>query len=270
MPSFLSPQPALFGPPGAPTFALRPGAAGAALAQAAAELRSVRAIVVVSPHWGTAVPTVGVADRFPTIHDYRGFPPELDSIHYPASGCREAAAEVLEKLTDAGFGAVADATRGLDHGAWIPLRIMFPGADVPVIPLSIQRHLGPAHHLAVGRALAPLAERGVLVLASGNLTHNLRDYQRAQAQGGGVPAYVRPFADWIWERLAANDLPALLDYRRQAPDANQAHPTEDHLLPLYVALGAGGDGARVERLHAGVDDHVLATDAFAFLREARS
>lgn len=259
-----SPQPTLFVPHGAPTFALRPGAAGATLTRAAAALGAPRAIVVVSAHWRTSVPTVGFADRFETLHDFRGFPSELDAIDYPAKGCREAAAEVLRHLADAGFAAVANETRGLDHGAWIPLRLMFPDAGVPVIPLSIQPQLGPAHHLAVGRALAPLAGRGFLVLASGNLTHNLRDYQLAHARGGAVPDYVREFADWIWDRLAAGDLSALLDYRDRAPAAARAHPTDEHLLPLHVALGAAGDRPRAERLHAGVDDHVIAMDAFIF------
>jgi 4,5-DOPA dioxygenase extradiol len=212
---------------------------------------------------------VGFADRLETIHDYWGFPPELYSIEYPATGCKEAAAEVLSRLRAAGFPAVAEYARGLDHGAWIPLRLMFPDADVPVVPLSIQAHLDPAHHLAVGRALAPLAPQGFLVLASGNLTHNLRDFQLAHRGGGQVPDYVRRFADWIWGRLEAGDLSSLLDYRRRAPDAERAHPRDEHLLPLYVAMGAAGAGARVERIHAGVDDHVLAMDAFAFRPGAR-
>jgi 4,5-DOPA dioxygenase extradiol len=270
VPTASSPQPTLFVPHGAPTFALQPGAAGAALARAAADLRNPRAIVVASAHWGTPDPTVGVGDRLATLHDYRGFPPELYAIDYPATGCREAAAEVLGQLTDAGLAAVAKETRGLDHGAWIPLRLLFPDAEVPVIPLSIQPHLGPAHHLAVGRALAPLARKGFLVIGSGNLTHNLRDFQLARVSGGGVPSYVRAFADWIWQRLAAGDLFALLDYRNQAPAAERAHPTDEHLLPLYVALGAAGDRARAERLHAGIDDHVLAMDAFAFHTGARA
>lgn len=261
------PQPSVFVPHGAPTFALRPGAAGAILAQAAAAMPPPRAIIMVSAHWNTAMPTVGLADRPQTIHDYHGFPRELYSITYPATGCREAAAEVLAQLDAAGFTVAGDATRGLDHGAWIPLRLMFPDADVPVIPLSIQGHLGPAHHLAIGRALAPLARQGFLVIASGNLTHNLTDFQQAYMQNGQigqVPTYVREFADWFWQRLEAGDLPALLDYRQRAPWAARAHPDEDHLLPLYVALGAAGTGGRVERLHAGIDEQVLAMDAFTF------
>ena len=263
-------QPTLFVPHGAPTFALRPGAAGAALAQEAASLSSPRAVIIVSAHWETGVPTVGFAARPQTIHDYWGFPEELNLIRYPASGCAEASAEVLAVLQDAGFTAASDATRGLDHGAWLPLRLMFPDAEIPVIPLSIQPALGPEHHLALGRALAPLAARGFLVIGSGNLTHNLRDFQVAYRSGGQTPAYVREFADWIWQRIEAGDLPALLDYRRIAPAGVRAHPREDHLLPLYVAMGAAAERARPARFHAGVDEYVLAMDAFRFGPQARS
>ncbi len=257
-------QPALFVPHGAPTFALRPGAAGAAIAEAARSLTLPRAIVVVSAHWDTAVPSVGFAARPETIHDFGGFPDELYTLRYPATGCREAAGEVVSAITAAGLPVQAVADRGLDHGAWVPLRLMFPDADVPVIPLSIQSAGGPEQAYRLGRALAPLAAKGFLVIASGNLTHNLRDYQTAARNGGRIPAYVREFADWLASRLNAGDLPALLDYRRQAPGAVQAHPTDEHLLPLYVALGAGGENAEVSRLHAGVDDYVLAMDAYAF------
>lgn len=259
--------PSLFVPHGAPTFVLRPGAAGAALIRTAASLPRPRAIIVVSAHWDTQVPTVGTATKPETIHDFWGFPDELYDIHYPATGCREAAAEVVEALAETGFPVEQDEGRGLDHGAWIPLSIMYPEADVPVIPLSIQSRLGPTYHLAVGRALAPLRQKGFLVLASGNLTHNLRDYQSAYHGGGAVPGYVRDFQDWTARTLVARDSAALLDYRRQAPGGAQAHPTDEHLLPLYVALGAAGEGYEVQRLHAGIEDYVLAMDIYAFQGE---
>lgn len=256
--------PTLFVPHGSPTFVLYPGAAGAALGAAAATLPRLRAILIVSAHWDTEIPTVGFADRPETVHDYWGFPRELYELRYPATGCREAAAEVRRHLEAAGFEVAADDARGLDHGAWIPLRLMFPDADVPVIPLSIQSRLGPRHHLAVGRALAPLAAQGILVLGSGNMTHNLRDFHEACMAGGGTPAYVREFVDWMAAKMAAGDVPALLDYRRQAPNAARAHPTEEHLLPLFVAMGAAGEGFEATRFHAGVDEFVLAMDAYAF------
>jgi len=259
------PLPTLFVPHGAPTFALQPGAAGAALVRRAATLPLPRAIVVVSPHWDTNVATVGTAERPDTIHDFWGFPQELYSLHYPASGCPEAAAEVVGALTAAGLPVATDRSRGLDHGAWIPLRLMFPDAQIPVIPLSLQSRGGPQQAWQLGRALAPLVERGFLILASGNITHNLRDFQRAYAAGGQTPPYVREFADWLDTQLAAGEHDALLDYRQRAPGAVQAHPTEEHLLSLFVALGAAGDDAQYERFHAGIDDYVLAMDAYQFL-----
>lgn len=256
--------PSLFVPHGAPTFALQPGAAGAALARQAAALPRPRAVIAVSAHWETARPTIGTATRLETMHDFRGFPEALYSIRYPATGCPEAARAVGRAIQAAGLQVDSDADRGLDHGAWVPLRMMFPAADVPVVPLSLQPQAGPAHALRVGRALAPLRRKGLLVVASGNLTHNLRDYFEAGPEHAEPPAYVRRFADWMHGQLLAGDTAALLDYRMQAPDARRAHPSEEHLLPLFVALGAAGEGFETLRFHTGIDDAVLATDAFAF------
>ena len=258
-------QSAIFVPHGAPTFALRPGAAGAALTALAKSLPLPRAIIIVSAHWDTEVATVGFAERPETIHDFWGFPDELYQIRYPATGCREASEEVVSALQAAGLPVVQDASRGLDHGAWVPLRLMFPDAEVPVIPLSIQSRGGPEQAYKLGQALAPLAARGFLIIASGNLTHNLRDYQMAARSGGQTPAYVRQFTDWLAERLSAHDISALLDYRRQAPGGIQAHPSDEHLLPLYVALGAAGANTQAKRFHAGIDDYVIAMDAYSFL-----
>lgn len=258
-------QPTLFVPHGAPTFALRPGAAGAALSAMAGSLSLPRAIVIVSAHWDTAVPTVGFAERPETIYDFWGFPDELYEIRYPATGCREASEEVVAALKAAGLPVATDASRGLDHGAWVPLRLMFPDAEVPVIPLSIQSRGGPAQAYKLGQALAPLTAKGFLVIASGNLTHNLRDYQLAARSGGQTPGYVRQFTNWLADNLYAHDIDTLLDYRRQAPGGAQAHPSDEHLLPLYVALGAGGENAETTRFHAGIDDYVIAMDAYSFL-----
>ncbi len=256
--------PTLFVPHGAPTFALRPGAAGAALTRLATTLARPRAIVMVSPHWEMPVPTVGTADRLDTIHDFHGFPPPLYEIRYPATGCPEAAREVMQALCAAGLTAEEAPAQGLDHGAWIPLRLMYPDADVPIIPLSLQSHEGVQGAYRLGAALAPLRERGFLVIGSGNLTHNLGDYRLARMNGSDGLDYVRRFPEWMTNRLKQHDLDALLDYRRQAPDAVRAHPSDEHLQPLYVALGAAGRNASVEHLHASVSDYVLAMDAYAF------
>jgi 4,5-DOPA dioxygenase extradiol len=260
----MNPMPTLFVPHGAPTFALRPGPSGAALAHIAANLPRPRAVVMVSPHWETAEPVVGTGEKLETVHDFYGFPAELYEISYPATGCPEAAREVAAALKAAGLPVHDAPSQGLDHGAWIPLRLMYPDADVPVVPLSLQSHLGVAGAYRLGQALAPLAAQGFLIIGSGNLTHNLGDYRIARMTNGAGLDYVRDFPEWMTQRLQAHDIDTLLDYRRQAPQAVRAHPTDEHLQPLYVALGAAGSDARVEHLHTGISDYVLAMDAYAF------
>ena len=256
--------PTLFVPHGAPTFALDPGAAGAAMRHAAAALPKPRTIVIVSPHWDTEIASVGSAETLPTIHDFYGFPQALYSLEYPATGDVDASHEVSAALAKAGLPVVEVPSQGLDHGAWIPLRLMFPDADVPVIPVSVQSHRGVEGAYALGRALAPLVDKGFLVIGSGNLTHNLGDYRSARQNGGEAPAYVHDFPEWLAEKIMQRDISALLDYRQQAPDAVRAHPSDEHLQPLYVAMGAAGDTPVVKRLHTGISDYVLAMDAYAF------
>ncbi|MCP5268095.1 MAG: dioxygenase [Zoogloeaceae bacterium] len=256
-------QPVLFLPHGAPSFALQPGAAGAAVSSFAGSLRRPRAIVVISAHWCTDVATVGTASAPDTLHDFHGFARALYAIRYPAHGDRALGEHVAELLRQAGLDTSIDEQRGLDHGAWIPLRQMFPDADIPVVSLSLQPHRGTEHHLRLGAALAALPAQGILIVGSGNLTHNLNDYRPTS---GEVPApdYIRRFADWIWMQLQRGSSAALLRYRSLAPDAVRAHPSEEHLLPLLVALGAAGNDWRVERLYSGISDHALAMDSFAF------
>ncbi len=255
----------LFVPHGAPTFALNPGAVGAAMSDMVQKLSTPRAIVVVSPHWDTRIPTVSVATQLETIHDFAGFPEALYKIQYPATGCPEVAKEVATALRSAGMAVDDSSQHGLDHGAWQPLRQMFPDADVPIVPLSMQTHAGPEHAFRVGQALSVLAEKNIWVIASGNITHNLRDWHVAASTKGQTPAYVQHFADWVNTQLMANDVSALLNYRQHAADGRQAHPSEDHLLPLYVALGAAGAGATPQAFYRGVSDYVIAMDGYAFV-----
>jgi len=253
----------LFVPHGSPMFALHPGAAGAAMSQIAAALDTPRAIVVVSPHWETALPTVGTSTQLATIHDFGGFDPRLYEMQYPATGCPEVAAQVMAALQAAGLPVAQDAQRGLDHGAWVPLRQMFPDADIPVVPLSVQSHQGPEHAYRVGQALAALAEQNILIMGSGNITHNLRDFMMVSMQGGSTPTYVQAFADWIHTHMVQRDVPGLLAYRQQAT-GQRAHPTDEHLLPLFTALGAAGEGAQPEAFFRGISDHVIAMDGYTF------
>ncbi len=254
----------LFVPHGAPTFALQPGAAGAAMTQLAQSFAAPRAIVVVSPHWETAVPTVGTGTQLETIYDFGGFDPRLYELRYPATGCPEAAQQVVAALQTHGFAVQQDPQRGLDHGAWIPLRQMFPEADIPVVPLSVQTHLGPEHAYRIGPALGDLAAHHFLIVGSGNVTHNLRDYMSVRMAGGQTPDYVQNFADWVHQHMVAKDVPALLNYRRASASGARAHPSEDHLLPLFTALGAAGASAQAEAFYRGVSDYVIAMDGYAF------
>jgi 4,5-DOPA dioxygenase extradiol len=206
---------------------------------------------------------VGGATQPQTVHDFFGFPAPLYEIRYPAPGAPALADQVLELLGQAGLQAETDTSQGLDHGAWVPLRLLYPEADIPVVPLSIQPGRDPAHHLAVGRALAPLRDEGVLVIGSGSITHNLGDLRMGYGAGREAP-YVRPFIAWVEQRLADGDIEALLDYRRQAPFAQRAHPTDEHLLPLFVALGAAGMQPTAQRIDAGIDHGILAMDIYRF------
>jgi len=250
--------PSLYISHGSPMTALQPGATGARLAELAQALPRPKAIVIASAHWLARSPLVGGAAQPETIHDFYGFPRELYQLRYPAPGAPAIAARVAGLLDHAGLAPQLDPQRGLDHGAWVPLHLLYPAADIPVVPLSIQPELGPAHQYAVGRALAPLREEGV-----GSITHNLHDLRSGYSAEREAP-YVRPFIGWVEQKLAAGDIDALLDYRRQAPFAQHAHPTDAHFLPLYVALGAAGDGAQAQRIDAGIDLGFLAMDIYRF------
>jgi len=255
--------PSLYISHGSPMTALQAGPVRERLAELAAELPRPQAIVIATAHWLSARPEVGGSAQPQTVHDFFGFPPALYEISYPSPGAPALAGHVLELLAGAGLDAALHPTQGLDHGAWVPLRLLYPEADVPVVPISIQPERDPAHHLAVGRALAPLRAEGVLVIGSGSITHNLGDLRKGYGVEREAP-YVRPFIAWVEERLAAGDVDALLDYRRQAPFAQRAHPTDEHLLPLFVALGAAGERPRAQRIDAGIDYGILAMDIYRF------
>ena len=170
-------MPSLYISHGSPMTALQPGLVGERLAELATQLPRPRAIVIASAHWLAHQPSVGGAAQPETVHDFGGFPRELYAIHYPAPGAPEVAAQVYALLAEANLQPQLDASHGLDHGAWVPLRFLYPHADIPVVPISIQPRLGPDHQYAVGRALAPLREQGVLIIGSGSITHNLHDFR---------------------------------------------------------------------------------------------
>ena len=254
-----SPLPTLFVSHGAPSLVLEEVPARDFLAGLAATLPRPRAIVVASAHWLTDAPTVDTVLRPSTIHDFSGFPPELYAMRYAAPGAPELATRIRALLA-AGDMACTGAERGLDHGAWVPLTLLYPQADVPVLQVSLQPQLGPAHHLKLGRLLEPLRHDGVLVIGSGSATHNLREL----APGGSTPAWAREFDDWLHAAITAGDDGALVDYLRVAPSARRNHPTAEHYLPLLVALGAAGLGARGRALHRSFTYGSLSMADYAF------
>lgn len=252
--------PAVFVSHGAPTLLLEGGPAVDFLAGLGQRLGRPKGIVCVSAHWETDRPAVSAAAAPETIHDFSGFPRELYAMRYPAQGSPTLAARVKDALGSAGIACTVDPARGLDHGAWVPLMKMYPEADIPVLQLSVQPDRDPAHHLAVGRALAPLRAEGVLVLASGSAIHNLR----ALRWGVDTPeAWAVDFAHWLDRAVEAGAVDDLVDYRDRHPAGAMAHPTDEHFLPLFAAAGAGGAG-KGERLHASFMHANLGMHAYAW------
>jgi len=251
--------PTLFISHGSPMHALQPGAVRAVWEGLARDLPRPKAILIASAHWETDIPAVTGTAKPETIHDFYGFPKPLYEIQYPAPGASGVAEKALGLLTANKFNAAIDPTRGLDHGAWSPLLHMYPKADVPVVQVAVQTALGTRHHIDVGRALAPLAKEGVLIIGSGHMTHNLRD-----RGNGGIAPYALEFQDWVKQRIDRHALDELADYRKLSPTGVRAHPTDEHFLPLFFALGAAGAGYRAERLYDGIEMGALAMDAYRF------
>jgi 4,5-DOPA dioxygenase extradiol len=256
--------PSIFVSHGAPTFANQPGLAGAQLRALGQALGKPKAIVVVSPHWMTEGVQITSAARLETLHDFGGFPRELYAIRYDAPGAPDVAARAQALLRSRGIPAALDARRGLDHGAWVPLLHLYPQADVPVVQVSMPFETDEAKALELGRALAPLAAEGVLIVGSGSLTHNLFEFRMGASQAA---AYAGEFSAWIRAAVLAGDTDRLLQALQRAPHAARAHPTAEHYLPLLVAAGAAATSLPATVLDGGIRDGVLAMESYVFGRE---
>lgn len=256
-------EPILFVSHGAPTVALEPGGDYARALRAFAARVEPRAVVVVSAHWQEAGPVrVGTAALPSTVHDFSGFAPELHAIQYPAPGAPELAARILATLEEDGIPARADPRRGLDHGAWIPLRLMWPEADVPVVPVSLPIPRLPEDLLDLGRALSPLRREGVLLLGSGGIVHNLRQV-RLRERGAAAPEWARTFDGWVRHRVDDLEIADLISYAEKAKGAQRAVPTSEHFDPLFVVLGAALPGERVQQVFEGFEYGSLSMRCFA-------
>jgi 4,5-DOPA dioxygenase extradiol len=253
--------PALFVSHGAPTFAVQPGLLGPALIGLGEQLSEVRAVVVVSAHWQTPGVQVMRTAAPDTIHDFGGFPPELYRLQYRPPGSPEVAAEAAQILEAAGYKVRFDDKRGLDHGVWVPLRYLISKANVPVLQVSMPYDLSAEGAVLLGNALAPLRERGVMIIGSGSLTHNL--YEIGRVTPGDV-AYAQSFAAWVRRHVERRDIAALTDYGRRAPSPERAHPTEEHFLPLLVALGASDAMDAVRVIEGGMTYGILSMESYGF------
>ena len=259
-------QPALFISHGAPNIILSDLPARHFLEDYGRSLAKPDAILMVSAHFehpGVAV----VSDPAPgMIYDFGGFEPELYRMTYPAPGSAAVAAKAMALLADAGFAPVNVAKRGYDHGAWNPLKLLVPEADIPVVQVSVDPSQDARHHYEVGQALAPLRGENVLVIGSGHITHNLRGFfhrGRNPAFDSHLDAATTAFVDWVRGRVDAGDIDALLDWERQAPFAADNHPEAEHFMPFFVALGAGGP-RDAQRLHHSVQNGFFYYDHYAF------
>jgi 4,5-DOPA dioxygenase extradiol len=264
--------PPVFVSHGSPMTALEPGATGPfwqALGSAVDALtgQRPRAILALSAHSLAREPVLLAAAQHATVHDFGGFPDALYRLRYDTAGAPELAQRVAGLLQAAALPVHVSDDGGLDHGIWTPLRFSHPAADIPVLPLAFPPDWPPARLFALGEALAPLAAEGVWILATGSITHNLRllfgAAQRPALDAPEIPASAA-FRRWFVDRSAGRDWPALLDYRRQAPHAVDMHPTDEHLLPWFVAAGAGGRADPPQRLHDALTYGCLGMDAYAF------
>lgn len=252
--------PSLYISHGSPMLALEPGASGPALARLAAELPRPKAIVVMTAHWEAGGLLVSSHPHPETWHDFGGFPRPLYEVQYPAPGEPALAARIAGLLSDAGLPASEDPRRPFDHGTWVPLKLMYPQADIPVVQVSLPSRLGPKFQEQVGRALAGLREEGILLIGSGSITHNLGELDW-RAGPEVIEPWARAFRDWVVEKLEAGDDEALHDYRNRAPEAVRNHPSDEHLLPLYFARGAGDKFGVV---HQGFTLGALGMDVYRF------
>ncbi|WFR64049.1 class III extradiol ring-cleavage dioxygenase [Paenibacillus amylolyticus] len=238
-------MPSLFIAHGAPSLALEENAYTEFLQKLGQELPKPKAIVLFSAHWESTTQLVSSVANYETIYDFGGFQPELYQIKYPAQGQAETTAEVERLLAEAGIPVQTDDVRGLDHGAWVVLRLLYPDADIPVVALSVNRYLTGEQQYQVGQALASLREQDILVIGSGGTVHNLR---RLNWESNGVDPWASEFDNWLHDKLVCWDTESLFSYDTLAPSAQAAVPTPEHFVPLLLAMGAGDQNKQASLL----------------------
>jgi 4,5-DOPA dioxygenase extradiol len=256
-------MPTVFISHGSPMFALEPGQAGPALTALGKKLPRPTAIAVISPHWMTRGAAVCIAEKPETIHDFGGFDARLYQMQYPAAASINTSRNAIKLLASAGYQPVATEQWGLDHGAWVPLTYLYPKADVPVFQISLPAGMNTAQAVQYGQALQGLREEGVLIMGSGSLTHNLSEFRGGRDIDAEVQPYVTEFAHWVRDAALRGDSDALVHTFERAPHAKRAHPTDEHYLPLLVALGASNN-SKAQLVDGGVAYGILSMDSFVF------
>ena len=255
--------PVLFASHGSPMLAIEPGLIGAKLAELGSHWDQVRGIVVVSPHWQTRGVKIGNHPQPEAIHDFGGFPRILYTLSYPAPGSQDLAQQVQQTLNAANIKAQLDNEQGLDHGVWVPLLHLRPQADIPVVPISLPEDATPETALALGHALSSLREKGIAIIGSGSMTHNLYEFRGPEVTQ--PQEYVTEFSKWVRSAVENRDTSALLNYRTHAPHAVRAHPTEEHFLPLFVALGASTSEDSMQVLETEIRYGILSMESYVWV-----
>ncbi|ATO18267.1 dioxygenase [Acinetobacter sp. LoGeW2-3] len=251
--------PGLFISHGSPMLALNPEQVGPALERLSVNLPRPEAIIVMSAHWESNALEVNTGIRPETWHDFRGFPPQLYQLRYPAPGRPELAEQILGLLSEAGFSAYANNSRPRDHGVWMPLLHMYPDADIPVVEISLPMNMTAHDIYKIGQTLAPLREQQVLLIGSGSITHNLRELDRT-GQSNVVPEWASTFRNHVVSKLTHSDYEAVLDWP-SIPYLERNHPTLEHFAPIFFSMGTG---TRFSLVHSSFSMGSLGMDIYRF------
>ena len=251
--------PGLFISHGSPMLALNPEHVGPALHRLRTNLPKPQAIVVMSAHWESQTLEVSTAIRPDTWHDFRGFPPELYEIQYPAAGAPQLAEQILNLFAEAGLPAQANSTRPRDHGAWTPLLHMYPEADIPVLEISLPIQWSAQEIFKIGQILAPLREQQILLIGSGSITHNLAELSW-HGENTDVPLWASTFRNTVVNHLSHHNYDAVLDWKA-LPHVQRNHPTLEHFAPLFFVMGTG---QRFSIVHASFTMGSLGMDLYSF------
>ncbi|UJF32683.1 dioxygenase family protein [Paenibacillus hexagrammi] len=246
---------------GAPSLAIEEHAYTDFLKILASQLPKPEAIVVFSAHWESAIQQIGAAVRPETIYDFSGFSKELYEITYPAKGSLPLSLHIKSLFEAEGIACEINDQRGLDHGVWALLHILYPDADIPVVPLSVNPNLAMEEHYRIGSAVAKLKEHNVLIVGSGGTVHNLRKLDRSAIK---PQRWAVQFDEWLAEQLETWNLEALFDYMNRAPFAKEAVPTREHLVPLLLAMGAAEPNDRAKLLHRSYQMGTLSLSCWMF------